>query len=137
MRRPCLADQREIIGVIQRLDRQIDVEIRPVQVTRADESHVGQLRDRRITKPWELLKRQKAFLASNTHPEAARRYVRHFGGQISGPVAVRMKRRPTLALMTRRSTDSAARDRLSRLRDNRKSDTKGAENPYHRFVPNL
>ena len=67
--------------MVERVDRQVDVEIGPMEVLWADETDVGECSDGRVPKPWELLKRQKAFLASDVQPEAVRRYVRHFSGQ--------------------------------------------------------
>ena len=59
--------------MVERVDRQVDVEIRPMEVMRADEPDVGELRDGRVTKPWELLERQKPLLAGDVQPEAVRR----------------------------------------------------------------
>jgi len=56
--------------MVDRLDRQVHVEIGPVQVLRGLQFHVKNLTDLRIAKPWELLEGQEQLAAIQEEPEA-------------------------------------------------------------------
>ena len=67
--------------MLYRLDGQVNVKIRPVQVTRARQLNVRQLGDRGVTKPGGILERDEALLVTDQEPEALGRSVRHLNGQ--------------------------------------------------------
>jgi len=58
-----------------RLDREVDVEIRPVEMVRARKLDVHEFSDRHIAKPRELLERKKQFPLADEDPEAVPRNV--------------------------------------------------------------
>ncbi|MGB2714153.1 MAG: hypothetical protein WBC51_08250 [Vicinamibacterales bacterium] len=55
-----------------RFDSQIDVEPWPVQMMRTGQLNAGELGDRSILEPRELLERHKEFLLADEQPESMR-----------------------------------------------------------------
>src|SRR5438445_616928 len=84
-------DQRELVGMADRFDGQIHVEIGPVEVVRLRTLDVRELRDRSVLEPGEFRKRDEQLLRSKHQPEAVSRDVRHLVH--SGYAACRSDRR--------------------------------------------
>jgi hypothetical protein len=81
---PATGDQREAVGVPDRLDRQIDVQRRPVQVARGVPLHCGDAGDRRVAKPGEEIERQEQLLLIEEQPEAMPRDIADFRSRSAG-----------------------------------------------------
>jgi hypothetical protein len=64
------ADQWVPFGVRDRFDSQIDIERWPVQMMRTGQLNAGELGDRSILEPGELLERHKEFLLADEQPES-------------------------------------------------------------------
>ena len=62
-------------------DRQIHVEIRPVEMTRRGSLHTDQLGNRGVPEPRELVKRQKQFTVPEKQPKTVLRNVSDFYGR--------------------------------------------------------
>jgi len=62
--------------VINRLDRQIDIEVGPVEVVWIRKFNMDQFTNTRLFEPRELLKRNETFRFSDKKPEAVARNVR-------------------------------------------------------------
>src|SRR5712691_1794903 len=71
-------DQRELVGMADRFDGQIYVEVGPVKVVRLRTFDVRELRDRSVLEPGEFRKRDEQLLRPEHQPEAVSRDVRHF-----------------------------------------------------------
>jgi hypothetical protein len=66
------ADQRVAGEAVQRIDRQIDIELRPVQVSRARQLDARQLPYGRIAKPRKVLERNEPLALADQEPEPVR-----------------------------------------------------------------
>jgi hypothetical protein len=64
--------------VFERLDLEIDVEIRPVQMNPVEETDVQDRFDRCILKPRILRVGQEIFLVEDEQPDAAGRNIQYF-----------------------------------------------------------
>jgi hypothetical protein len=67
--------------MIKRVDSKINVETWPMKVMRTGETDFRQFSDRRVAKPGEIFKREKAFSLVNEQPETMRRHIRHLNGR--------------------------------------------------------
>ena len=56
--------------MVQRVEGQVDVEVRPPKMPQADQLDVRELPDGSVLEPGKLLERQKPLLARNVQPEA-------------------------------------------------------------------
>lgn len=65
-------NQRERARVPYRVDRKIDVQIWPVKVMLGGELDVEDVRDRRVSKPRELVEGNEQLLASHEEPDTER-----------------------------------------------------------------
>src|SRR3972149_10109422 len=73
-----LADQRVFIRMFDGLHREIDIEIRPVQVVRAWKLHVRDFPNRSLPKPRKLVERHEQLPFPDEQPEPVRRNVSDF-----------------------------------------------------------
>src|SRR5262249_37167164 len=79
--RPGLADQREAFRMLDRINRQVDVEIGPVEMIRRQPVNTSELCNRRIAEPRELLEREKQLSLVEQQPEAVSRDVGYLNAQ--------------------------------------------------------
>jgi hypothetical protein len=63
--------------MIERLEREVNVQGSPVQMVRAGPLDVAKLRDRGIAEPRKVVERNEPFALTGKQPEAVRRDVRH------------------------------------------------------------
>ena len=75
--RPFPAYQREAFWVLDRFHRQIDVEVRPIQMVGMRKLHVQQSADRNVSEPGKLMERHEKFPASKQKPKSVLRDVRY------------------------------------------------------------
>jgi hypothetical protein len=54
--------------MLDRREREIDIEFRPTQVVGAGPLDAGELPDRGVLKPWELLERHEQVVVVNAQP---------------------------------------------------------------------
>jgi len=73
--------------MIDGLDRNVRVQIGPVEMVRMWEFNVAQLADRNVPKPRKVLECEEPLLLTNQEPEAMLRNVRDFNDR-SGPSRV-------------------------------------------------
>jgi hypothetical protein len=78
-------DERIPFRMIERLDGQIDVQVRPVQVMWRGELDVRELPDRGVPEPREILERQKPFAFADEQPEAVSGDVADFDDRSVSP----------------------------------------------------
>src|SRR5262249_51801404 len=64
-----LRNERELLGVSEGLNGQIDVQGRPVQVMRRRQLDVDELTDGRVTKPWKIVERDEQLFDAEKNPE--------------------------------------------------------------------
>jgi hypothetical protein len=57
--RPSLTYQREAFGKLDRLNRKVDIKIRPIEMRSMGLFYPEQLPDRHIPKPWKLFEGEK------------------------------------------------------------------------------
>jgi hypothetical protein len=75
-----LADKGELLGMPYRLDSQVDIQIRPVEMVRRRQFDVENLPDCNVTKPWKFRKGQKQLLIIQQNPEPVPGDVGYFNG---------------------------------------------------------
>jgi hypothetical protein len=75
---PSLADERKALRMKNRLNGEIDVEIRPIKVMRGRHGHIQQLANRRFAEPRKLGKWNEILTFQKQQPEAVHRYVCDF-----------------------------------------------------------
>ena len=75
--RPFPAYQREAFWVLDRFHRQIDVEVRPIQMVGMRKLHVQQSADRNVSEPGKLMERHEKFPTSKQKPKSVLRDVRY------------------------------------------------------------
>jgi len=79
--RPGFAKEGKALGMRNRLDSKIDIEVRPVQVMRCRHRDVQQLANGRFAKPREISKRQEIFGLIQQQPEPVSGYVGNLNGR--------------------------------------------------------
>ena len=79
--RPLARNEREPLRMADRINRQVDVEIRPVKMMRLRTLDVCQLGNRRIPEPGEFRKRHEKLLLAKQQPEAVLGDIRDFSVQ--------------------------------------------------------
>jgi len=70
--------ERVLLGVRDRVDVKVHIELRPVEVVRLRTFDVKNRTHRRISKPGEVLKREKVLRVVEQQPEAVRRDAEDF-----------------------------------------------------------
>jgi len=73
-----LADQWKLLGMTNRFNSQVDIQLRPVKVIGRRKFDMQNLSDRNVSKPWKLSKRKKKLLILQQKPEAVLRDVGNF-----------------------------------------------------------
>lgn len=80
-----LAHQREALGVVDALDREVDVEIGPVEMMRVRKLNVAELANRHFAEPGEVVEGEEALAVVEQQPEAVLRDVGDFNDRSAFP----------------------------------------------------
>src|SRR5207237_2285342 len=67
--RPPSANQRETLWMLNRLNRQINIQFRPIKMVRTGQFNLDQFANASVLKPWELLEGNKALSLSDQKPK--------------------------------------------------------------------
>ena len=78
---PPLAHERESLGMFDRFHREIDIEVGPVEMSRALKLHIEQRTDQNLEKPRKMLECDKLLPAFHENPESVSRDVRHLNAR--------------------------------------------------------
>ena len=88
---PCSTHERVVLWVFDRVNGEVDVEVRPVDMMRMRKLDVQELSDRGVAEPGELAKGQEMLPVANEQPEAVSGNIPYFNWQ-SAPSRVALGR---------------------------------------------
>jgi len=78
-----LADERKILGMTNRLNRQIDIKLWPIEMIRGRQLNVQYFPDCDIAKPWELRKWEEKLFIFQQNPKTLLRDIGYLNRRIA------------------------------------------------------